>query len=240
MANNNGSAPFTMGVPDASVNIPGVMVSQTDGATIKAAANSSTTIRLNPVQPLMRDGDLDSDIVWHEYGHGLTWRMIGKMSGPLAGAIGEGMSDVLALIANEDDRVGRVLLQRPVRHPLACRTTPTTAPTATSTVRRACTWTVRCTARSAGGSCSTTRRAGIDKSVLLADLVDGMNYTPREPAYEDMRDGILAGLAASGNDERACMVWDAFAEYGVGVGADGIAKGKVAIVTESFDVPAGC
>ena len=82
--------------------------------------------------------------------------------------------------------------------------------------------------------------AGIDKSVLLADLVDGMNYTPREPAYEDMRDGILAGLAASGNDERSCMVWDAFAEYGVGVGADGLAKGKGAIVTESFDVPAGC
>ena len=54
----------------------------------------------------MRDGDVDSDIVWHEYGHGLTWRMIGKMSGPLAGAIGEGMSDVLALIANEDDIVG--------------------------------------------------------------------------------------------------------------------------------------
>ena len=38
----------------------------------------------------------------------------------------------------------------------------------------------------------------------------------------------------------SCMVWDAFAEYGVGVGADGLAKGKRAIVTESFDVPAGC
>jgi hypothetical protein len=38
------------------------------------------------------DGDLDADIVFHEYGHGLTWRMIGGMSGPLAGAIGEGAS----------------------------------------------------------------------------------------------------------------------------------------------------
>ena len=36
------------------------------------------------------------------------------------------------------------------------------------------------------------------------------------------------------------MIWDAFAEYGVGVGATGLAKGKAAIVTESFDVPAGC
>ena len=95
-----------MGGADASVTIPAVMVSQTDGAAIKGAVGTSTTIRLNPVQPLMRDGDLDSDIVWHEYGHGLTWRMIGKMSGTLAGAIGEGMSDVLSVIANEDDRVG--------------------------------------------------------------------------------------------------------------------------------------
>ena len=106
VANNDGSAPFTMGGADASVTIPGVMVSQTDGAAIKAAAGTSTTIKLADPPPLKRDGDLDSDIVWHEYGHGLTWRMIGKMSGPLAGAIGEGMGDVLAVIANEDDRVG--------------------------------------------------------------------------------------------------------------------------------------
>ena len=54
----------------------------------------------------MRDGDLDTDIVWHEYGHGLTWRMIGRMDGPLAGAIGEGMSDVLSVIVNDDPVVG--------------------------------------------------------------------------------------------------------------------------------------
>ena len=53
-----------------------------------------------------RDGDLDSDIVWHEYGHGLTWRMIGSMSGSISGAIGEGMSDVLAILKNGRDTVG--------------------------------------------------------------------------------------------------------------------------------------
>ena len=53
-----------------------------------------------------RDGDLDSDIVWHEYGHGLTWRMIGSMSGSVSGAIGEGMSDVLAILHNNRDTVG--------------------------------------------------------------------------------------------------------------------------------------
>jgi hypothetical protein len=79
-----------------------------------------------------------------------------------------------------------------------------------------------------------------EKSVLLADLVDGMNYTPRQRAYEDMRNGILDGLAASGNISRACMVWSAFAEYGVGIRAQGITKGTRAIANESFDVPAAC
>jgi extracellular elastinolytic metalloproteinase len=82
--------------------------------------------------------------------------------------------------------------------------------------------------------------AGEDKSTLLADLVDGMNYTPARPTFEQMRDGVLAGLSASGNDTRACMVWDAFAENGVGVGALATVTGKRVAVKESFEVPSEC
>ena len=53
-----------------------------------------------------RDSGVDGDIVWHEYGHGLTWRMIGSMSGSVSGAIGEGMGDVLAILHTNDDVVG--------------------------------------------------------------------------------------------------------------------------------------
>ena len=35
-------------------------------------------------------------------------------------------------------------------------------------------------------------------------------------------------------------IWDAFAEYGVGVGAHGVANGKTATTVESFDLPAEC
>ena len=238
VANNTEGAPFTMGGEDPSVTIGAVMVSQSDGTAIKADAGTSTTIKLADNPPLMRDGDIDSDIVWHEYGHGLTWRMIGKMKGPLAGAIGEGMSDVLAVIANEDDRMGEYAFS----DPLGIRTAPYDNYPGTygdivgeevhldGELYGAIGWRLL----------QHYQAAGIDKSVLLADLVDGMNYTPREPSYEDMRDGILDGLAASGNSDRACLVWRAFAEYGVGVGADGIAKGKQAIVTESFELPAAC
>ncbi len=64
-----------------------------------------------------RDGDVDSDIVYHEGGHGLTWRMVGDMGGVTGGAVGEGMSDALATYFNNDDRVAEYLVQQPHWHP---------------------------------------------------------------------------------------------------------------------------
>ena len=45
----------------------------------------------------------------HEYGHGLTWRMIGGMSGPLAGALGEGAAGA-HLLGDLGIEVGIVLV----------------------------------------------------------------------------------------------------------------------------------
>ena len=104
--NNIDGLPSAMGGEDSTVTIPGVMVSKADGATLKGLAGQSATVRLREPAPLMKDASLDADVVWHEYGHGLTWRMIGGMKGPLAGAIGEGMGDVLAVINNDDPVVG--------------------------------------------------------------------------------------------------------------------------------------
>jgi extracellular elastinolytic metalloproteinase len=70
-------------------------------------------------------------------------------------------------------------------------------------------------------------------------MVDGMNYTPTGPNFEEMRDGILQSVAIS-NPAHECLVWEAFAQYGVGVGARGRVRGSSIIVTESFDVPATC
>ena len=107
VANNvDGTATFVMGGTDATIVIPAVMISQNDGAALRALASPSGTMRLKAVQPLQLDGSLDSGIVYHEYGHGLTWRMIGGMSGPLAGAIGEGAADGVAMLINGEDRIG--------------------------------------------------------------------------------------------------------------------------------------
>ena len=63
-----------------------------------------------------------------------------------------------------------------------------------------------------------------------------------------MRDGILASMASLSTevdpDEAACTVWDAFAHFGIGVGADGSELCVIGLcffrATESFTKPAAC
>src|SRR5204862_2410114 len=104
---------LTMGGLDATITISSVLIGKSDGTALKAGLPANATARLTNPPPLQRDGDLDADIVFHEYGHGLTWRMIGGMSGKMSGAIGEGMSDTLAIILTEDDVVGEYAFDDP-------------------------------------------------------------------------------------------------------------------------------
>jgi hypothetical protein len=222
-----------MGGTDGTITIPSVFVGQTDGVAVKAAAGSSTTIRITTPAPLQRDGDLDSDIVFHEYGHGLTWRMIGSMSGPMSGAIGEGMADVLAITINGDDRVGEYSSSDAVgirSAPYANFPRTYGSVTGASGVHfdgeiyGAIGWRLR----------ELYLAEGLTPEQLLRDLVQGMRFTPAAPNYQQMRDGILAATAT--ND---CKVWTAFAQYGVGSGATSSISAGVVTVNESFTIPAG-
>ncbi|HET9450133.1 MAG TPA: M36 family metallopeptidase [Aggregicoccus sp.] len=240
VANNAGDSIITMGGEDPTITIPAIFISRTDGTTLKgglATGPGSATARRTDPPPLQRDGDLDSDIVWHEYGHGLTWRMIGRMNGPLAGAIGEGMSDVLAIVVNDQDTVGEYSFD----DPLGIRSAPYTNYPRTygdvagtgvhfdGEVYAAIGWRLW----------KSYQAAGFSRDLLLRDLLGGMTFTPEQPFYEDMRDGILAWMSATGVN-RSCLVWDAFAAYGVGVGASAKVKGTNVVVSESFVLPAQC
>jgi extracellular elastinolytic metalloproteinase len=232
VANNQGDGLLVMGGTDATITIGAVFVGQSSGVTLRSVTGVNATVKLADVQPLMIDGDVDADIVYHEYGHGLTWRMIGRMSGPISGAIGEGMSDVLAVVINNDDRVA----EYSTSDPIGLRSAPYTNYPRTygdiagtgvhfdGEVYGAIGW--RLLELFSG-----------DKDRLLNYLVEGMTFTPAAPKFEDMRDGILAAAAGSGDE---CKIWQGFAGYGVGVGAKATVRGSRITIVESFAVPAGC
>ena len=238
VANNAAGSPIVMGGTVHHFDLPAVMVSQDAGTTLKAHPGDATTIRLVTPAPPMKDGDLDSDIVWHEYGHGLTWRMIGQMSGNVAGGIGEGMSDVLAIIVNNDPVVGEYAASDPAGirthsyegYNRTYADIPFTEVHDTGELYGAIGWELW----------KEYQADGFGQSDILSDLVEGMNFTPSKPSFEDMRQGILDGLAATNHADRQCMVWHAFAQYGVGVGSSAKVTGSGATVNESFDVPPSC
>jgi extracellular elastinolytic metalloproteinase len=235
--NRDGDTIITMGGDDASITIPAVFISQNSGTTLKAMVPASGTVRLTDPPPLLRDGDLDSDIVFHEYCHGLTWRMIGRMNGALAGAVGEGMSDVCAMLMNGDPVIGEYAFDdaHGIRR-FSYAGYPNTYSDVTGAevhddgeIYAAIGWRL------------IELFGAARRDDLFGYLVDGMNYTPEAPTYEQMRDGILQSIAinpAQGGDD--CLVWSAFAQFGVGVGAQGTARGPSAKIIESFAPPAAC
>jgi hypothetical protein len=187
------------------------------------------------------DGDLDSDIVYHEYGHGLTWRMIGSMGGGLAGSIGEGMADVVALYMNGDDKVGEYATNNYTRgirrypytnYPLTYASANTTSVHGNGEIYAAAMWKLR----------GLWLNAGYPMDGLWNIVIDGMNYTPANPEYEEMRDGILAASTTQAQD---CLVWDAFASFGIGVGATGTDSCNILgtctiTIKEDFNKPVEC
>ncbi|HXV35296.1 MAG TPA: M36 family metallopeptidase [Gaiellaceae bacterium] len=87
----------------ASPGIPSVAVGEDDGEAIKAAIAAGPTtgnVRKHPDHPGIRDGDFDTGIIFHEYGHGVSNRLTG---GPAVNCLsgneqaGEGWSDFLAI-----------------------------------------------------------------------------------------------------------------------------------------------
>jgi extracellular elastinolytic metalloproteinase len=237
VANNQGGTDvITMGGTERRARIPAVMISQNDGTSLKGLASPNATAHKLAVQPLQLDGSVDADIVFHEYGHGLTWRMIGGMSGPLAGAIGEGMSDGIAMLVNGDDTIGEYSFSNPMGirryryegYPLTYANVDGAEVHNDGEIYAAIVWKMM-------GLFGENRR-----NDLFRYVVDGMNYTPSTPTYEQMRDGILASVSNGSMPSDCSLVWQAFAQFGVGAGAQGVVNGSAVTITPSYTAPATC
>lgn len=235
IVNNVAGKAFPPSGTDRRIKIPSAMVSKTDGDVLKAAAGATGKLYKNPAPALQVDSDLDSDIVYHEYGHGLTWRMIGSMSGPMAGAIGEGASDVVALLFNGRD----VVASYSAGDAGGIRSNPYSTYT-----RNYDQWTGSGVHLDGEIYAAAMYRviqnylaAGLTYDDAFDDFVEGMNFTPASPKAEDMRDGMIQAATAGGEGaDRVCLIWRGFAERGIGVGASGAALPP----TASTAVPAEC
>ena len=98
---NNTLGVINMGGTDATIIIPTLSISQSDGNILKAQLGVGVNVRLLRAPALNRDGTLDNQIVAHEWGHYISNRLIGNSSGltnTQGRGMGEGWGDFSAML----------------------------------------------------------------------------------------------------------------------------------------------
>jgi extracellular elastinolytic metalloproteinase len=204
-----------------------------------------------------RDSSLENDILIHEYGHGVTNRLVGNANGltdyqPMS--LGEGWSDFQALIVlaeATDDIDGQYPLAGWLinNFPAGIRSEPYST-NVTSTVF------TKTYSNISGGQIHTSgeiicnalwqsygkiyNRLGFTQARdrMMRLFIDMLKLLPNEPTFLDCRDRlILADLNRFGGED-VNDIWAAFASRGMGVSATTSGSDDMFPV-EAFDVPFG-
>lgn len=271
IVNNVAGATILMGggAVGASVTIPVFMINNVDGEAIIAEALGNTvngTINGALVPPNI-DGDLDNEIVVHEYAHGVSNRLTGGPNNTSClqneEQMGEGWSDYLGLIMTMyPGDVGadvRGLASYASGNPNGIRTyaystdfgiNPHTyddiktevAPHGVGSVWAAMLWELTWELIDDYGFDADIYGGSGGNNIAFQLVMDGMKLQPCAPGFVTGRDAILEADMLANGGANQCAIWDAFARRGLGVSASQGSSNSKFDGTEAFDVPGtpGC
>jgi hypothetical protein len=187
-----------------------------------------------------RDTSIDSDVAFHEYGHGIAYRLIGNCSGfggIQSNAMNEGWADYFAITIAGEGAVGEYVAANSTGLRRAVYSVPAD--------------TVHDSYADLGpGGAFDSHNDGEIWAATLWDLraqlgaatvdrlvVQGMKFTPLKPSFLNARDGILQAdqnLTGGGN---RCTIWTVFARHGMGFSASG---NDGTTHNAAFDLPSSC
>lgn len=171
-----------------------------------------------------RDSSVDSDVVFHEYGHGISNRLIGNgsgLGGTQSGAMGEGWSDYWACTINNDGVMGEYVTQNNTR---GIRRAAYTVPAATVHDSYADVGAGGFQVHNDGEVWAATLwdlRTQLGKTTTDLIVLNGMKFTPTRPSFLNARDGILQADQNLNAGINRCAIWTVFARHGMGFSATG-------------------
>jgi extracellular elastinolytic metalloproteinase len=190
-----------------------------------------------------RGSGQDGDVVLHEYGHGISNRLVGGpantscLGGTQAGAMGEAWSDYWAATFYGNGVIGEFVtnnLTNGIRR--AAYTVPANP--------------VHDSYADLGVGGFQVHRDGEVWAATLWDLrqtlgaaisdrlvMQGMKFTPCSPSFLNARDGILMADQNLNGGANRCVIWQVFARHGMGVSAQGN-NGTTHVA--ATDVPQDC
>lgn len=189
-----------------------------------------------------REGSMDGDVIAHEYGHGVSDRLVGGGGSSLGynthlvhASLGEGWSDIISFLKWGDAVVGEYDTGnattgiRRVAYDTSTHTYSDYNPLAGSGHPNGEVWaTMIYDIREALGINTTTQL-----------VIDGLKGTPALPTYLDARDAVIAADGANSGGANFCLLWGIFASDGLGENAT-FSKTSTSPPADNFDVPAAC
>jgi hypothetical protein len=270
MVNNVGGAPVVMGGTDPGIGIPAIMVGQTDGENLITELINGTTINVDiqDFGPFPHDSDFDNGIIAHEYGHGISNRLVGGGSNTSClfndEQMGEGWSDWFAMIhtiepgdlgtdargmgtyANDEPINGGGIRNAPYSTDWTVNNYTYASTNATQSVSQPhgigfvwCTmlWDLTWKLIDTYGYDNDLINGTGGNNIAMHLIMEGMKMTPCTPGFVEARDAILNADFMLYNSENQCIIWEVFANRGLGFSADQGSAGNREDQTAAFDLP---
>lgn len=270
IVNNVAGDPPLMGagVVGCQVTIPAFAISNIDGEPIITLLDGGGSVNgtINGTNvPFSVDGDLDNEIIIHEYAHGISNRLTGGPgnTGCLQNEeqMGEGWSDFYAIIMtiqNGDQGTDiRGMGSYASGDPNGIRTYPYTtnmginphtyddiktevAPHGVGSVWSAMLWEMTWDLIAEYGFDSDIYNGTGGNNIALQLVTDGLKLQPCSPGFVTGRDAILEADQIANGGANRCIIWRAFARRGLGVSATQGSSNSKFDGAEAFNVPVDC
>lgn len=213
-----------------------------------------------------RDSDLDNGVIAHEYGHGISNRLVGGPSNTSCLAnneqMGEGWSDYFALVMTMKPGdtgpmgrgIGTYLLGqpttgagiRPARYSTSFAVNDYTYANTNSGISQPhgigfvwCTmlWEMTWELINVYGFDPDIYNGTGGNNIAMQLVIDGLKLTPCNPGFVDGRDAILLADQINNGGANQDYIWAAFARRGLGASADQGSTTSRTDQTEAFDTP---
>src|ERR1041385_1333787 len=172
------------------------------------------------------DSDYDGEVVVHEYGHGVTNRLVGAktrvscLAKIQSGALGEGWSDYFSISFFSNPVEGAYIGQNStvgIRR-YSYEAYPLTYEDIGSGVGG---YEIHDDGEIWAGTLWDLRKT-LGQTLTDQLVFDGLKSTPCNPSMTDARDGILSADQADNNGANRTAIWTVFARHGMGYSALGV------------------
>jgi extracellular elastinolytic metalloproteinase len=270
--NNTGTSTQAMG-GNSFTNIPSIMVSKPNGDAFVNQIDLGNTLNgtiVNPGDLTATDSDFDNMIIAHEYGHGISTRLVGGADNTdclwNAEQMGEGWSDWFGLmitqtasdlgtdgrgvgtyVTNEPNNGGGI---RPARYSTNfaindytygnTNSNTLTEPHGIGFVWATILWDLNWALIDEYGFDPNMKTGTGGNNKAMHLVIEGLKMTNCGPGFVDGRDGILAADQVLYGGANKCLIWKVFARRGVGFSADQGDPGNRNDQVEAFNIPLEC